>query len=107
MRLFKSAWVASSLALSVIGLGSASAATIAADGSNPLVFGTTLGAGNYGTVAYDFNATNTAITFTVTLNSGFLFISGGADAVFSFSTNTNVSYGPIAYNRTGGDQPFL
>jgi len=102
MRLLRSAWVASSLALSVIGLGSASAATITADGSSPLVFGTTLGAGNYGTVAYDFNPTNTAITFTVTLNPGFLFVSGGVDAIFAFTTNTGVSYGPIASTGTGG-----
>src|SRR5262245_3491194 len=63
-----------------------------------------LGPGNYGTVTYTFSGT--AISFDVQLNAGYQFLNTGFDAVFAFTTNNAITYGPtppslIMGNATG------
>jgi hypothetical protein len=88
--LFLAAGIA--LGFAVLGSGNANADTITASGSSILNNGTTLGPGNYGTVTYTFSGT--AISFDVQLNSGYQFLNTGFDAVFAFTTNIPIVYGP-------------
>ena len=82
-----------SLGFAVLGAGNASAATITASGSSILNNGSTLGAANYGIVTYTFSG-GTTVSFDVQLNAGYQFLNTGFDAVFAFTTNNAIVYGP-------------
>src|SRR5262249_25620839 len=100
----KSLFLAAGIALGVLCSGYARADTITASGSSILNNGTTLGAGNYGTVTYTFSGST--ISFDVQLNAGYQFINTGFPAVFAFTTNNAITYGPtppslVIGNATG------
>jgi hypothetical protein len=107
VRTTRSALLAAGIALgfAVLGSGNASAATITGSGSLILNNGNTLGAGDYGTVTYNF-LSGTAVSFDIQLNSGYQFVHTGFDSVFAFTTNTAIVIGPtppslIIGNGTG------